>query len=114
MITLTAGLSYFVMATGAGWSYYVVRFVHHHKEGAEVIYRQIYWARYVDWAITTPLLLLDLTLFAGLPGAEIILVIFADVVMVLFVRPTWEITNNRACLVPLQGQKRNGDTMSSQ
>lgn len=29
--------------------------------------RQIYWARYVDWFFTTPLLLLDILLIAGVP-----------------------------------------------
>ena len=70
------------MAAGEGVSYHIVRISHkHHK----IILRQIYWARYVDWSITTPLLLLDLTVLAGLPGMDILLAIFADVVMVLFV-----------------------------
>lgn len=30
-------------------------------------YRQIYWARYVDWFFTTPLLLLDILLIAACP-----------------------------------------------
>lgn len=29
--------------------------------------RQIYWARYIDWVFTTPLLLLDLLLLAACP-----------------------------------------------
>ena len=29
--------------------------------------RQIYWARYVDWFFTTPLLLLDLLLMSACP-----------------------------------------------
>jgi len=45
--------------------------------------RQIFWARYVDWSITTPLLLLDLAFLAGLSGADIIVAIVADLVMVL-------------------------------
>jgi len=74
------------MAAGQGWVYRVVHY-HHSNEShpAEIIIRQIYWARYVDWAITTPLVLLDLTVLAGLPGAEIILAVFADVAMILFV-----------------------------
>ena len=93
LITLTAGLSYFVMAAGGGHSFHLVKVIHHDKyEPPELIFRQIYWARYVDWVITTPLLLLDLTLLAGLPGIEIILVILADIVMVLFVCPLSELT----------------------
>ena len=30
-------------------------------------YRQIYWARYVDWVFTTPLLLLDVLLMSACP-----------------------------------------------
>lgn len=70
------------MAAGGGSSYHIVRISHKHHE---VVFRQIYWARYIDWCITTPLILLDLTVLAGLPGAEILLLIFADVAMVLFV-----------------------------
>lgn len=74
------------MAAGQGWVYRVVHYHHSHKgHAAKVIIRQIYWARYVDWAITTPLVLLDLTLLAGLPGAEILLAVFADIAMILFV-----------------------------
>jgi len=74
------------MAAGQGWVYRVVHYHHAHKNHpAEVIIRQIYWARYVDWAITTPLLLLNLTLLAGLPGAEILLAVFANIAMILFV-----------------------------
>lgn len=46
----------------------------------------IYWARYIDWAITFPLILLDLTTLADLPGVEILLAIFAVIPMMLFVR----------------------------
>jgi len=43
----------------------------------------VYWARYVDWSITTPLLLLDLALLAGLSGANILVAVFADLIMIL-------------------------------
>ncbi|RYP85598.1 hypothetical protein DL769_000939 [Monosporascus sp. CRB-8-3] len=49
----------------------------------EVTKRQIYWARYVDWSLTTPLLLLDLTLLAGLSGYSILVIITADLIMIL-------------------------------
>lgn len=39
-------------------------------------------ARYIDWTITTPLLLLQLLLGTGLPLSEIVAVIFFDLVMV--------------------------------
>jgi len=45
--------------------------------------REIYWARYADWLGTTPLLLLDLALLAGLSGVDIVLISIADVGMIV-------------------------------
>lgn len=45
--------------------------------------REIFYARYIDWVITTPLLLTDLCLTAGLPWSTIVGVILADEVMVI-------------------------------
>jgi bacteriorhodopsin len=47
------------------------------------VYRTVYWARYVDWSVTTPLLLLDLCLLAGLNGASILVAVGADLIMIL-------------------------------
>jgi len=85
-ITTFATLSYFAMATGSGnsFSHQVIKEAHRHSPDTyEDIYRQVFWARYVDWSITTPLLLLDLALLAGLNGANILVAIVADLVMVL-------------------------------
>ena len=74
------------MATGDGISYNKITKVESHKhvpDTEQVIYRQVYWARYVDWSVTTPLLLLDLALFAGLNGASILVAVVADVIMIL-------------------------------
>lgn len=73
------------MATGDGnsWTKIIEKVGKHSPHVHEYIYRQIFWARYVDWAITTPLLLLDLSFLAGLNGADITVAIVADVVMVL-------------------------------
>ena len=40
------------------------------------------WARYVDWALTTPLILLDLAFVAGLDGSNILVALFANWAMV--------------------------------
>lgn len=74
------------MATGHGVSLnkIVVRTQHDHvPDTYETVYRQVYYARYIDWAITTPLLLLDLGLLAGMSGAHIFMAIVADLIMVL-------------------------------
>lgn len=86
IITLTAALSYFAMATAHGvtLSKIVEREQHDHvPDTFTVTYREVYWARYVDWVITTPLLLLDLGLLAGMAGGHLIMMIVADVFMVL-------------------------------
>jgi len=86
-ITTFAFLSYFAMATGDGISYKHSVKTHSHKHGIpdtyQDVYRQVYWARYVDWFFTTPLLLLDLGLLAGLNGSSILVAIVADLIMVL-------------------------------
>lgn len=86
-MTTVVFLSYFAMATGDGISLKktVVTESHRSKfpKTKEIFYREVYWARYVDWSISTPLLLLDLTLLAGLAGANITVAIVADVIMML-------------------------------
>ncbi|KAK3944413.1 hypothetical protein QBC46DRAFT_374269 [Diplogelasinospora grovesii] len=86
LITITAALSYFAMASGQGVSYNCVAVRDHHKHVPDTFHdvcRQVYWARYVDWSITTPLLLLDLCLLAGIDGAHTLMAIAADVIMIL-------------------------------
>ena len=75
------------MAVNDGVSYNEIRLVEKHSKGipdtTNYIYREVYWARYVDWSVTTPLLLLDLSLLAGLSGANILVAIVADIIMIL-------------------------------
>lgn len=85
-ITTFAALSYFAMATGDGnsFAHIVIKESHKHVPSTiEHVYRQIFWARYIDWSVTTPLLLLDLSFLAGLNGANILVAVVADVIMVL-------------------------------
>lgn len=44
--------------------------------------QRLQYARYIDWTITTPLLLLELLLCTGLPLSEIFMTIFMDIVMI--------------------------------
>jgi bacteriorhodopsin len=85
-ITIFATISYFAMATGDGnsFAHIIVKETHKHvPDTVEHVYRQVFWARYVDWSLTTPLLLLDLAFLAGLNGSSIIIAIVADLIMVL-------------------------------
>jgi len=87
LIVLIATLSYFAMATGQGWTWHHVRIRESHDHGIpdtfRHVHRQLYWARYVDWLLTTPLLLVDLGLLAGLNGASIFSAVVADIIMIL-------------------------------
>lgn len=74
------------MATGHGVTYHhIVETIQHEHipDTHHDIYRQVFYARYIDWAITTPLLLLDLGLLAGMNGAYILMAIAADLIMIL-------------------------------
>jgi len=75
-ITLFAAISYFAMASGDGYTYVADNTSHN-------TYRQVFWARYADWVVTTPLLLLDLAFLAGLDGASIVVSLVADILMIL-------------------------------
>lgn len=85
-ITAIATLSYFAQATGAGttFAHHLVKSHHKHDipDTLQHVFRQVFWARYVDWALTTPLILLDLALLAGIDGFNILVTLFADLVMV--------------------------------
>jgi bacteriorhodopsin len=86
LIVTFAAISYFAMASGDGIAIHHTVITHQHSHvpnTTEDVYRQVYWARYVDWSLTTPLLLLDLALIAGLNGASILTIIVADLIMVL-------------------------------
>jgi len=80
------------MATGQAVSYrHHLEHVGDHDHGNYLaggqikrdVYRQVFWARYVDWAITTPLILLDLGLLAGMAGGHLLFMLTADLIMVL-------------------------------
>ncbi|KAI0851244.1 opsin-1 [Daldinia vernicosa] len=84
LITTISVLSYYAMATGDGITMhpYVTK-ISKHGEIIEIVNRQVYWVRYVDWALTTPLLLLDLCLIAGINGASILIAVVSALIMIL-------------------------------
>jgi len=81
-ITLVAAVAYFSMASNLGWTPIDVEF---HRSDAKVrgANREIFYVRYIDWFITTPLLLLDLLLTAGLPWPTIFYTLLMDEVMIV-------------------------------
>lgn len=81
-INATAAIAYFTMGSNLGFAPIGVEFVRTNPKVAG-IYRQIFYTRYVDWVVTTPLLLMDLMLTAALPWPTILWTIFLDEIMII-------------------------------
>ncbi|EED19097.1 opsin, putative [Talaromyces stipitatus ATCC 10500] len=84
LITTVSFLSYLAMATGEGVTYKhsIVHHPHKHVPDTHQEYlRQIFWVRYLNWIITTPLILINIALLGGLNGANLVVAISADLIM---------------------------------
>jgi len=81
-ITLVASIAYFTMASNLGYAAVAVEFQRSNHKVAG-IYREIFYVRYIDWVVTTPLLLLDLLLTAGMPWPTILYTILIDEIMII-------------------------------
>lgn len=81
-ITMVAAIAYFSMGSNLGWTAIQVEFERSNPKVAGNL-RQIFYVRYIDWVITTPLLLLDLLLTCGLPTPTIIYTILIDEIMIV-------------------------------
>ena len=83
-ITAIACIAYFAMGSNLGQVPIQAEFVRPNSRWVgSAGTREIFYARYIDWVITTPLLLLDLLLTAGLPTPTILITIFADEIMIV-------------------------------
>jgi len=70
--------------SGHGNSFSATNTHNHTTRGAhQILLRQIFWARYISFALSTPLILLNLSLLAGLNGANILLTLLFSLIMVL-------------------------------
>ncbi|KAK4705484.1 conserved oligomeric Golgi complex subunit 3, partial [Phenoliferia sp. Uapishka_3] len=90
VICSTASIAYFCMASDLGATPIVVEYIRAGNLGANQVAagilhptRSIWYARYIDWVITTPLLLLELLLTTGLPLSEIFTTLFFDEAMIV-------------------------------
>ena len=81
-ITLIAAIAYFCMGSNLGWTAIQVEFERSSPKVAGNM-RQIFYVRYIDWFLTTPLLLMDLLLTCGMPTATILYVILMNEIMVV-------------------------------
>lgn len=83
-VTMVASIAYFSMGSNLGWTPIDVEFRRDIGGGVVAgINREIFYVRYIDWFITTPLLLLDLLLTAGMPWPTLLWVILIDEVMIV-------------------------------
>ena len=62
--------------------------------------RDVYYARYLDWLVTTPLLLVDVLLICKLPMSSWFFAIFADVAMCLTGMFGGVLTGSYRCVLP--------------
>jgi len=81
-ITLVATIAYFSMGSNLGWTAIEVEYVRSDPRVGGIM-RQIFYVRYIDWVVTTPLLLADLLLTCGLPTPTIFYTILMDEIMVI-------------------------------
>ncbi|KXT09317.1 hypothetical protein AC579_258 [Pseudocercospora musae] len=81
-ITMVATIAYYAMGSNLGWTPIDVEFPRTDPvvRGRN---REIFYARYIDWVITTPLLLTDLLLTAGMPWPSIVWTVLLDELMVV-------------------------------
>ena len=84
-ITFTAAIAYFSMGSGLGATAVRVEFPRFgSSQGLDAAgTREFFYVRYIDWFVTTPLLLLDLLLTAGVPASTIAITILADEMMIV-------------------------------
>lgn len=82
-ITLIAAIAYFCMGSNLGWAAIQVEFQRPGNAKVAGNMRQIFYVRYIDWFLTTPLLLLDLLLTCGLPTPTIAYTILINEVMIV-------------------------------
>jgi len=79
-VVFVACIAYFTMGSNLGFTPIQVEWFRSNPKVAGT-YRSVYYVRYIDWFITTPLLLLDLLLTAGMPWPTLLFVIVVDWIM---------------------------------
>ncbi|CAI7618392.1 unnamed protein product [Penicillium pancosmium] len=83
-VTTISFITYLALATGQGFNLAWSPIENHHKHVPNTqddLYRAIPWLRYVNWALSTPLILTNFALVSGLPGAHLVSAIAANWVM---------------------------------
>jgi bacteriorhodopsin len=81
-VVFVACIAYFTMGSNLGFTPIQVEFPRNNPV-VRGQYREIFYVRYIDWFITTPLLLLDLLLTAGMPWPTILWTLLIDEIMII-------------------------------
>jgi bacteriorhodopsin len=81
-VVFVAAIAYFSMGSNLGFTPIQVEYPRSDPK-VHGQYREIFYVRYIDWFITTPLLLLDLMLTAGMPWPTILFIILVDEIMII-------------------------------
>ncbi|EST09087.1 Rhodopsin, archaeal/bacterial/fungal [Kalmanozyma brasiliensis GHG001] len=78
-------ISWYSQASDLGATPIPVQFLHNSALAPDGGYptRQIWYSRYIDWALTVPLLLLSLLLITGLPLSVIFITLFFSILMII-------------------------------
>lgn len=83
-ITAVACVAYWSMGSDLGQVPIQAEFI---RKGSSAVAaagtREIFYVRYIDWFVTTPLLLTDLLLTAGVPWPTLLITILADEIMIV-------------------------------
>ncbi|KAL1866682.1 hypothetical protein Daus18300_006626 [Diaporthe australafricana] len=83
-ITAVACIAYWSMASDLGQAPIIAEFARPGRAAvAAAGTREMFYVRYIDWFVTTPLLLTDLLLTAGLPWPTILITLLADEIMIV-------------------------------
>ena len=83
LINFIAAIAYFTMGSNLGWAAIRVEFERLDDPKVGGLMRQVFYVRYIDWALTTPLLLTDLLLTCALPWGTIFSVIVMNEIMIV-------------------------------
>ncbi|KAJ4384089.1 hypothetical protein N0V86_000934 [Didymella sp. IMI 355093] len=81
-VVFVACIAYFTMGSNLGFTPIQVEFPRNNPV-VRGQYREIFYVRYIDWVITTPLLLMDLLLTAGMPWPTILWALLIDEIMII-------------------------------
>jgi bacteriorhodopsin len=90
-------LSYYAMATGSGTVYIHAGVEHHHASGGDydvTIVRQIFYVHIIEFFFSSPLMLLNLALLAGLSWIDVITLMVIVELMTLCVLMGGTATNS--------------------